>query len=120
MGEAAPQPEGSSVCAQKAPARLGFLLGLPIKSEHQNLFYALFLAMYVTTVLQEMQVQSLGQEDPLEKEMATHSSILAWRIPWSPRRPGSTFWVRQGLLGWGQRRGEGGQGLRSGLDSAPS
>ena len=28
------------------------------------------------------QVQSLGQEDPLEKGMATHSSILAWRIPW--------------------------------------
>ena len=28
-------------------------------------------------------VQSLGQEDPLEKEMATHSSILAWRIPWT-------------------------------------
>ena len=27
-------------------------------------------------------VQALGQEDPLEKEMATHSSILAWRIPW--------------------------------------
>ena len=30
----------------------------------------------------EMRVRSLGQEDPLEKEMATHSSILAWRIPW--------------------------------------
>ena len=30
----------------------------------------------------ETQVQSLGWEDPLEKEMATHSSILAWRIPW--------------------------------------
>ena len=30
---------------------------------------------------QEMQVQYLGQEDPLEKEMATHSSVLAWRIP---------------------------------------
>ena len=30
-----------------------------------------------------MQVQSLGQEDPLEKEMATHSSILAWEIPWT-------------------------------------
>ena len=29
------------------------------------------------------QVLSLGQEDPLEKEMATHSSILAWRIPWT-------------------------------------
>ena len=29
------------------------------------------------------QVQSLGQEDPLEKEMATHFNILAWRIPWN-------------------------------------
>ncbi len=34
-------------------------------------------------VVQEMQVRSLGQEDPLEKEMATHSSILAWKIPWT-------------------------------------
>ena len=33
--------------------------------------------------LKETQVQSLGQEDPLEEEMATHSSILAWRIPWT-------------------------------------
>ena len=33
--------------------------------------------------MRETQVQSLGQEDPLEKEMATHSSILAWRIPWT-------------------------------------
>ena len=32
-------------------------------------------------VMQETQVRSLGQEDPLEKEMATHSSILAWRTP---------------------------------------
>ena len=32
---------------------------------------------------QEIQVQSLGREDPLEKDMATHSSILAWRIPWT-------------------------------------
>ena len=31
----------------------------------------------------ETQVQYLGQEDPLEKEMATHSSILAWRLPWT-------------------------------------
>ena len=30
-----------------------------------------------------MQVRSLGQEDPLEEEMATHSSILAWEIPWT-------------------------------------
>ena len=33
--------------------------------------------------MQEIQVQSLGQGDPLEKEMATHSSILAWKIPWA-------------------------------------
>ena len=33
--------------------------------------------------MQEAWVQSLGQEDPLEKEMATHSNILAWRIPWT-------------------------------------
>ena len=33
-------------------------------------------------VMQKTQVQSLGWEDPLEKDMATHSSILAWRIPW--------------------------------------
>ena len=35
----------------------------------------------------ETQVQSLGQEDPLEEEMATHSSILAWKIPWA-EKPG--------------------------------
>ena len=33
--------------------------------------------------MQEMQVLSSGREDPLEKEMATHSSILAWEIPWT-------------------------------------
>ena len=37
--------------------------------------------------MQETQVQSLGWKDPLEKEMATHSSILAWRIPWT-EKPG--------------------------------
>ena len=33
--------------------------------------------------MQETQLRSLGQEDPLEKEMVTHSNILAWRIPWT-------------------------------------
>ena len=41
--------------------------------------------------MQEMHVQSLGQEDPLEKEMATYSSILAWEIPWT-EEPGG-HWV---------------------------
>ena len=36
---------------------------------------------------QEMQVQSLDEEDPLEKAMATHFSILAWKIPWT-KEPG--------------------------------
>ena len=35
------------------------------------------------SALQEIWVQSLGQEDPLEKEMATHSSTLDWKIPWT-------------------------------------
>ena len=36
----------------------------------------------------EMRVQSLSQEDPLEKEMATHSSILVWEIPWTEEPSG--------------------------------
>ena len=46
--------------------------------------------------MQETQVQSLGQEDPLEKGMSTHSSILAWRIPWT-EEPGR-------LHSWGCKR----------------
>ena len=38
--------------------------------------------------MQDTWVQSLGQEDPLEKEMAIHSSILAWRIPWTEESGG--------------------------------
>ena len=48
-------------------------------------FYGLPVAQTVKILpaMQETQVRSLGQEDPLEKETATHSSILAWRIPWT-------------------------------------
>ena len=38
--------------------------------------------------VQETQVKSLGQEDPLEKEMVTHSSILAWGTPWTEESGG--------------------------------
>ena len=38
--------------------------------------------------MQETQVQSLGWEDPLEEEMATHSNILAWEIPWTEEPSG--------------------------------
>ena len=48
--------------------------------------------------MQETQVRSLGQEAPLEKGMATHSSILAWRIPWTeePGKPQSMALQRTG------------------------
>ena len=49
-----------------------FIYGLPSWLRVQNL-----------PAMQETQVQSLGWKDPLEKAMATHSSILAWRIPWT-------------------------------------
>ena len=43
--------------------------------------------------MQETWVQSLGQEDLLEKGMATHSSILAWRIPWTEEAGGLQSWA---------------------------
>ena len=50
-------------------------MGLPWRLSSKNL--------PVTQETQEMQVQSLGQDDPLEEEMAIHTSILAWEIPWT-------------------------------------
>ena len=49
--------------------------------------------------MQEMQVQSLGLEGPLEKGMATHYSILGWRIPWTEESGGLQY---VGLQGAGQ------------------
>ena len=46
--------------------------------------------------MQETQVQSLGWGDPLEKAMATHSSILAWEIPWT-EEPGGSPWGHKEL-----------------------
>ena len=53
-----------------------------------SLYHHLWASLVAQTVkhpptMQETQAQSLGQEDLLEKEMATHSSILAWKIPWT-------------------------------------
>ena len=50
------------------------------------------------STMQETQVQSLGWEDPLEKEMAIHSSTIAWKIPWTeePGRLQSMGWQRVG------------------------
>ena len=48
--------------------------------------------------MQEIQVRFLGQEDPLEKGMATHSSILAWSIPWT-EEPGGLQSMRVAKVG---------------------
>ena len=47
---------------------------------------------------QEMQVGSLGWEDPLEEGMATHSSILAWRIPWTEEPSSLRPWVHKKIV----------------------
>ena len=47
--------------------------------------------------MQETWVQSLGWEDPLEKEMATHSSILTWRIPWTEKPGGFPETLSEGV-----------------------
>ena len=49
--------------------------------------------------MQEMRVQSLGQEDPLEKEMAIHSSTIAWKIPWT-EEPGRLHVVHGVAKSW--------------------
>ena len=48
--------------------------------------------------MQETQVRSLGQEDPLQKGMATHSSILTWKIPWT-EEPGGLQSIESQRLG---------------------
>ena len=49
------------------------------------------------SAMHEIQVQSLGREDPLEKEMATHSSILAWKTPSTKEPVGLQFMVSQSV-----------------------
>ena len=47
--------------------------------------------------IQETQVRPLGPEDPLEKEMETHSSVLAWKIPQTEEQSGYSPWDRRGV-----------------------
>ena len=59
-------------------------------------------------VMQEMQetrVRSLGREDPLEEGMATHFSILAWRIPWTEEPGGLQSGHKESDVTWGTERG---------------
>ena len=65
-----------SLCSLEKHTPLGFPGGSIVKNPR---------------AMQETWVLSLGQEDPLEKEMATHSSILAWRLPWTEEPGGLQF-----------------------------
>ena len=94
--------EGAGGPRSRAGILAGHLLssqGFSFASGHQALGASL-VAQTVKSLpaMRETQVQSLGWEDPLEKEMATHSGILAWRIPWTeqPDRLQSTGSQRVG------------------------
>ena len=60
------------------------------QQQHTFIHWVSLVVQWVRNLLamQETRVRSLGWEDPLEKEMATHSSILAWRIPWTEEPDG--------------------------------
>ena len=64
---------------QSGPSGLSLYLG----GNHSYLGFPVAQMVKILPPVQETQVLSLGQEDPLKKRMATHSSILAWRIPWT-------------------------------------
>ena len=73
------------------------LLLLVVQDKRRDVCFCLFpRCSVVKKLLQETQVQSLGLEDPLEEGMATHSSILAWKIP-QREEPGGSQGVRHDL-----------------------
>ena len=94
----------SSVLAWRIPG-MGEPGGLPSMGSHRvghnysdlpaaTQYWASLVAQTVKNLpaMWETWVQSLGQEDPLEKEIATHSSTLAWKIPWTEGLVGSSPW----------------------------
>ena len=79
------RPEGEKSFTDKQKLSIQ----VPLNSLHKNVKRSLYEASLVAQTvkplpaMQETRVQSLGWEDPLEKEMATHTSTLAWKIPWT-------------------------------------
>ena len=63
--------------------RLGLDLAIEQQQQGNGGFPLVALVVQNPPAMQEMRLPSLGQEDPLEEEMATHSSILAWAILWT-------------------------------------
>ena len=81
----------------------GFLLLLPLLNHCRQINQAKTIKGFSMSrqgknppAVQDTWVQSLGQEDPLEKEMAIHSSILVWKIPWTEEAGGVQFmWLQK-------------------------
>ena len=75
----------------------GFVLALSLRNKAWWLPYYLIRASLVSQraknlpVMQDTRIRSLGWEIPLEKEMATHSILLAWRIPWTGEETGGSM-----------------------------
>ena len=87
-----PHPPGHSISPPPLPCPCGPNPETKVSCELRTNIWAQFDVLWASLVaqtgeklpaMQETWVQSLGQEDPLEKGMATHSSTLAWRIPWT-------------------------------------
>ena len=76
---------GSLACLRHSVNLSGKEKGQKIRWEQSSLVAQMVKHLYA---MQETRVQSLGWEDPLEKEMAAHSSILAWKIPWTAEPSG--------------------------------
>ena len=70
----------------------------PVKGIYLGLIFLVAQTVKDLSAVQETWIPSLGLEDPLEKEMATYSSVLAWKIPWTQKPGGLKFmeWQRVG------------------------
>ena len=85
-GSSRPRAQTWVSCILYHLSHQGLALTLLVNSQILTISWASLVAQLVKNLpaMQETWVQSLGQEDPLEKGMTTHSSILAWRIPENP------------------------------------
>ena len=80
--------DDTTLMAESEEELQSFVMKVKEESEKVGLKFNIQTSLVAQTVkylstMRETRVQSLGWEDPLEKEMATHSSILAWRLPWT-------------------------------------
>ena len=79
----------ATLCSPASPSGLSRLRFCDALSALTNSYFCILRASLVAQMVknlpavQETQYQSLGQEDPLEREMTTHSNVLTWRIPWT-------------------------------------